>query len=184
MYRFHLKDAVLEDVVPFQKANGVHLFQFMHRNHINFQQFWAPIFTHTSIVMKKILEIYDGFQNRKTIVDVGGSSGLGIGMIKSKYPLIKAINFDLPQETQIAHPIPAIPDDGMVVVLEMLLPTSPEADASNKEVRNMDIVMNMFFGGAERTEKEFEALGMAAGFARMRLVCSACKFWLMEFYKN
>ncbi|KAK9138122.1 hypothetical protein Sjap_008716 [Stephania japonica] len=223
---FHLKDAVLEDVIPFQKANGVHVFQFMQQNHINFRQFWAPILTHTSIVMKKILEVYDGFQNRKTIVDVGGSSGVVIGMIKSKYPLIKAINFDLPQETQIAPPIPgvehvggdmfvsipngdtmflkwvlhnwnneqcvtilkncykAIPDDGMVVVLEMLLSTNPEDDASNKEVRNMDLVMNTFFGGAERTEKEFEALGKAAGFARMRLVCNACKFWVMEFYKT
>ncbi|KAK9140761.1 hypothetical protein Scep_010442 [Stephania cephalantha] len=221
----HLKDAVLEDVNPFEKAHGVNLFQFMHREGMDFQQFIKPLWTHTKIIMKKILVIYKGFENRKQVVDIGGSSGIVVGMITSKYPAIKAINFDLPQVIQKAPPIPgvehvggnmfervpngdtmflkwilhdwndeqcikilkncyeALPEDGMVIVLEMLLSANPEADTSNKEARNLDLII-MLHGGIERTAEEYEALAKAAGFARMELVCSACKFWVMEFHKK
>lgn len=50
----------------------------------------------SSIVMRKILETYKGFDGLRSVVDVGGGIGAVINMIVSKYPTIKGINFDLP----------------------------------------------------------------------------------------
>lgn len=51
---------------------------------------------HSTIIMKKILQIYDGFEGLNTVVDVGGGTGATLNMIISKHPSIKGINFDLP----------------------------------------------------------------------------------------
>ena len=51
----------------------------------------------TTIVVKKILETYKGFAQIKHLVDVGGNLGVTLSLIVSKYPHIKATNFDLPQ---------------------------------------------------------------------------------------
>ena len=52
--------------------------------------------------MKTILECYHGFDNLKSVVDVGGGLGITINMIVSKHPTIKGINFDLPHVTRHA----------------------------------------------------------------------------------
>ena len=51
---------------------------------------------HSTIVVKKILEKYNGFEGLGSLVDVGGGTGATINTIVSKYPTIKGINFDLP----------------------------------------------------------------------------------------
>ncbi|KAL6972199.1 Caffeic acid 3-O-methyltransferase 1 [Sarracenia purpurea var. burkii] len=51
---------------------------------------------HSTITMKKILETYQGFEGLTTLVDVGGGTGATLNMIRSKYPSIRSINFDLP----------------------------------------------------------------------------------------
>jgi caffeic acid 3-O-methyltransferase len=51
----------------------------------------------SAINMKKNLEIYRGFEGISTLVDVGGGNGQSLKAIISKYPSIKAINFDFPQ---------------------------------------------------------------------------------------
>ncbi|KAF7836155.1 isoliquiritigenin 2'-O-methyltransferase-like [Senna tora] len=60
------------------------------------------------IVMRRILEIYKGFEGISTLVDVGGGTAQTLKMILSKYPSIKAINFDLPHVIQNAPPHPGI----------------------------------------------------------------------------
>ncbi|KAL8244779.1 hypothetical protein R6Q59_011037 [Mikania micrantha] len=57
---------------------------------------------HTSIVMKEVLECYDGFNDVKRVVDVGGGLGITINMIVTKHPNIMGINFDLPHVTKCA----------------------------------------------------------------------------------
>ena len=52
--------------------------------------------SHTTIVMKRVLECYEGFENINRLVDVGGGLGINLKLITSKYPHIKGINFDLP----------------------------------------------------------------------------------------
>ncbi|EYU24255.1 hypothetical protein MIMGU_mgv1a022164mg, partial [Erythranthe guttata] len=62
--------------------------------------------SYSIIVMTKRLEIYDGFEGIKSVVDVGGGTGAILNMIISKYPSIKAINFDLPHVIQHAPSYP------------------------------------------------------------------------------
>ncbi|GFP97660.1 caffeic acid 3-o-methyltransferase 2 [Phtheirospermum japonicum] len=57
---------------------------------------------HSTIIMNKILDKYDGFDGLKSLVDVGGGIGTSLSMIISKYPSIKCINFDLSQVIQDA----------------------------------------------------------------------------------
>lgn len=59
---------------------------------------------HSTIIMRKILREYKGFEGVKCIVDVGGGVGASLKMIMSEYPLIKDINFDLPHVVQLAPP--------------------------------------------------------------------------------
>ncbi|PIN26889.1 Caffeate O-methyltransferase [Handroanthus impetiginosus] len=54
----------------------------------------------STIIMKKVLEKYKGFEGLKTLVDVGGGIGASLKMIISRYPSIKGINFDLPHVIQ------------------------------------------------------------------------------------
>lgn len=64
--------------------------------------------SHSIITLKKILEIYDGFEGLTSIVDVGGGTGATLNMIISKYPTIKGINFDLPHVLKDAPSHPGI----------------------------------------------------------------------------
>ncbi|WJX80732.1 hypothetical protein P8452_63690 [Trifolium repens] len=65
-----------------------------------------------AIHLKKILEIYKGFEGITTLVDVGGGNGQSLKTIISKYPSIKAINFDLPQVIDNTPPFPGIENVG------------------------------------------------------------------------
>ncbi|MED6150668.1 hypothetical protein PIB30_074655 [Stylosanthes scabra] len=58
----------------------------------------------TTLIMKKILESYKGFEDINTLVDIGGSLGVNAKLITSKYPHVKAINFDLPHVIKHAPP--------------------------------------------------------------------------------
>ncbi|RID53744.1 hypothetical protein BRARA_G01120 [Brassica rapa] len=49
----------------------------------------------TTAVVKKALEVYQGFNGVNVLVDVGGGVGNTLGVVTSKYPHIKGINFDL-----------------------------------------------------------------------------------------
>ena len=60
----------------------------------------------TTIVVKKILETYKGFEQIKNLVDVGGNLGVTLSLIVSKYPHIKATNFDLRQVIESAPVYP------------------------------------------------------------------------------
>ena len=57
---------------------------------------------YSAIIMKKLLEIYKGFEGVSTLVDVGGDTGATLNMILSAYPTIKGINFDLPRVIEVA----------------------------------------------------------------------------------
>ncbi|OAY44497.1 caffeic acid 3-O-methyltransferase 1 [Manihot esculenta] len=102
---FHLKEAVLEGVSPFEKANGMGIFEFVRRNKTIFNE---SMYNHTMIVMKKFLEKYKGFKGLHQLVDVGGGLGANLSLIVSKYPQIKAINFDLPHVVHDAPPCPGV----------------------------------------------------------------------------
>ncbi|KAI9157337.1 hypothetical protein LWI28_020873 [Acer negundo] len=104
---YHLKDAVLEGGIPFNKAYGMTAFDY-HGTDPRFNKvFNNGMSSHSTITMKKILETYKGFEGLKSIVDVGGGTGATVNQIVSTYPSIKGINFDLPHVIEDA---PSYPD--------------------------------------------------------------------------
>lgn len=105
---YHLKDAILEATVPFKKAHGMTVFEHAASDSRFNNAFNLFMCNHSVTIMKKIVKIYKGFQGLKSLVDVGGGIGVALGMIVSKYPSIKAINFDLPHVIQVAPSYPGV----------------------------------------------------------------------------
>ncbi|KAH9703752.1 Flavone 3'-O-methyltransferase 1 [Citrus sinensis] len=101
-----LKDAILEGGIPFNRAHGVHIFEYAGLNPRFNKHFNAAMYNYTSLVMSNILESYKGFDNIKQLVDVGGSLGVTLQAITTKYPYIKGINFDQPHVIDHAPPHP------------------------------------------------------------------------------
>ncbi|KAL9163009.1 hypothetical protein ABFS82_06G014500 [Erythranthe guttata] len=109
---YHLKDTVLEGGIPFNKAYGMSAFEY-HGKDTRFNKvFNQGMSNHSTIIMKKILGTYDGFQGLDTVVDVGGGTGATLNMIISKYPSIRGINFDLPHVIEDAPSYPGVEHAG------------------------------------------------------------------------
>ncbi|XP_052184850.1 caffeic acid 3-O-methyltransferase-like [Diospyros lotus] len=105
---YHLKDAVLEGGIAFNKAYGMTAFDY-HGTDPRFNKvFNQGMSNHSTITMKEILETYQGFNGLTTLVDVGGGTGATLNMIISKYPNIKGINFDLPHVIDDAPSYPGV----------------------------------------------------------------------------
>ncbi|XP_050237154.1 caffeic acid 3-O-methyltransferase [Mercurialis annua] len=105
---YHLKDAILDGGIPFNKAYGMTAFDY-HGTDPRFNKvFNKGMSDHSTITMKKILETYKGFEGLSSVVDVGGGTGAVLSMIVSKYPSIKGINFDLPHVIQDAPSYPGV----------------------------------------------------------------------------
>ncbi|ESR49549.1 Flavone 3'-O-methyltransferase 1 [Citrus sinensis] len=101
-----LKDAILEGGIPFNRAHGVHVFEYAGLDPKFNKHFNTAMYNYTSLVMSNILESYKGFDNIKQLVDVGGSLGITLQAITTKYPYIKGINFDQPHVIDHAPPHP------------------------------------------------------------------------------
>lgn len=106
MHRYHLKDAVIEGGLAFNIAHGMSLFELTAINPKANKLFNEAMSNQSTLIMNKILQMYNGFEGLPSLVDVGGGIGASIKLIVSKYPSIKAINFDLPHVIQHApsHP--------------------------------------------------------------------------------
>jgi len=60
------------------------------------KEFHKAMSNHSTLVLKKLLKTYKGFEGLSSLVDVGGGNGATLTMILSKYPTIRGINFDAP----------------------------------------------------------------------------------------
>ncbi|KAL3517120.1 hypothetical protein ACH5RR_024022 [Cinchona calisaya] len=75
-------------------------------------------------------------------------------------------------------------DNGMVLVVDYILPVIPDTSACVKTVCQTDMIMMTQNPGAkERSEQDILALATAAGFRGMRMDCFVCNLRVMEFYK-
>ncbi|OMO70090.1 O-methyltransferase, family 2 [Corchorus olitorius] len=101
-----LKDAILEGGIPFDRVHGTNAFEYCGRDPRFNYVFNTAMINQTTIVMKKILETYKGFEKLNRVVDVGGGLGITLNMITSKYPTMKGINFDLPHVIRHAPTFP------------------------------------------------------------------------------
>ena len=85
---------VLEGGDAFGRAHGgMKLFDYMGTD-----ERFSKLFNQTGFtiaVVKKALEVYQGFKDVDVLVDVGGGVGNTLGVVTSKYPNIKGVNFDL-----------------------------------------------------------------------------------------
>lgn len=121
---YHLKDAVLDGGIPFNKAYGMTAFDY-HGTDPRFNKvFNKGMSDHSTITMKKILETYQGFNGLTSVVDVGGGTGATLNMIVSKHPTIKGINFDLSHVIEDAPPYPGVEHVGGDMFVSV-----PKADA-------------------------------------------------------
>lgn len=106
--RFHLNDAVLEGGIPFNRAYGMTAFEYPETDERFNRVFNQAMSNHTTLILKKILDVYKGFEGINVLVDVGGGIGVTLNLITTKYPHIKGINFDLPHVLADAPSYPGI----------------------------------------------------------------------------
>ncbi|GMI97420.1 caffeate O-methyltransferase 1, O-methyltransferase 1, O-methyltransferase 3 [Hibiscus trionum] len=103
-----LKDAIIEGGVPFDRVHGMNAFEYPGTDPRFNQVYNTALINHTTLVLKKILDSYNGFEQIGCLVDVGGGLGIALSLITSKYPSIKGINFDLPHVIQHAPAYPGV----------------------------------------------------------------------------
>ncbi|KAG6707388.1 hypothetical protein I3843_06G028200 [Carya illinoinensis] len=78
----------------------------------------------------------------------------------------------------------ALPETGKVIIIEPVLPVAPESTNFCKMATQIEnIVFNQLGTGKERTEPEFRALAIAAGFSDFRVACCVCAHSVMELHK-
>ncbi|KDO40544.1 hypothetical protein CISIN_1g038113mg [Citrus sinensis] len=78
----------------------------------------------------------------------------------------------------------SIPKDGMVIIVETILPKLPETRTLSKIISQGDVLMmTQNPGGKERTKHELMTLVTGAGFGGIRFESFICNLWVMEFYK-
>ncbi|KAK8567732.1 hypothetical protein V6N13_105688 [Hibiscus sabdariffa] len=103
-----LKEVTLEGGFSCIKAFGKHMFELLATDDDMSRTFNRTMSIYTDLFMNRVLETYKGFEGVKQVVDVGGGVGTNLKLIVSKYPQIKAINFDLPQVIKDAIPFPGV----------------------------------------------------------------------------
>lgn len=81
----------------------------------------------------------------------------------------------------------ALPDKGgKVIIVESILEVAPEMQKGVSA--HIPFEQDLFMlaqnpGGKERTQKEYEALAVKAGFSGLKVICCAYNSWVMEFHK-
>ncbi|CAA7391547.1 unnamed protein product [Spirodela intermedia] len=77
-----------------------------------------------------------------------------------------------------------LPEQGKVIVMEGILPGTPETTRKAQGLFHMDLIMLVQTpGGKERTEKDFESLAQGAGFSGFAKLSTSFGLWIMEFTK-
>lgn len=77
----------------------------------------------------------------------------------------------------------ALPKKGKVILVEYLLPMSPEQYSNSQGIFELDMGMMATTGGRERTQEELEALAKEAGFVGFKATYISIYAWLIEFTK-
>ncbi|KAK7389731.1 hypothetical protein VNO78_25019 [Psophocarpus tetragonolobus] len=173
------------------------------------QLFMAATTNCATLIMKKIIESYKGFENINKLVDVGGGLGVTLNIITSKYPHIQGVKHvggdmfeSVPQGDAILMKCvlhdwsdewclkvlkkcyDAIPNDGKVIVVEGIIPFEPKTTEAVKSISQFDVLMMTTNpGGKERSKEEFMALAKGDGFSGIRFTCFVSQVWVMEFFK-
>ncbi|KAL4299572.1 hypothetical protein AHAS_Ahas17G0114300 [Arachis hypogaea] len=120
-----LKGAILEGGIPFNRAHGMHVFEYAKIDGRFNEVFNKAMHNSSTLLMKRILDVYKGFDHINKLVDVGGGVGATIKLITSKHPHILGINFDLPHVIECASAY----DDAVEHVGGDMFESVPNGDA-------------------------------------------------------
>ncbi|GKV53211.1 hypothetical protein SLEP1_g59747 [Rubroshorea leprosula] len=104
----YLKEAVIDGGVPFEKAFGMPVFEYAKKDEKMNNVLNKIMSNISSLVMKKVLATYKGFEGLEQLVDVGGGVRTTLKSIVSKYPQIKGVNFDLSRVIRNESPFPGL----------------------------------------------------------------------------
>ncbi|XP_074364950.1 trans-anol O-methyltransferase 1-like [Apium graveolens] len=105
---YKLKDAVIEEGIPFNKAHdGDNIFECLKRD-TYLAELLSQAMDKSSVTFMTLLEKYKGFEGVKEVVDVGGAHGTTLSYIVSLNPHVKGINFDLPYVVKTAPSLPGV----------------------------------------------------------------------------
>jgi len=78
----------------------------------------------------------------------------------------------------------ALPQNGKVIILDMIMPEEPDSSEATKFLSIVDNVMLIQLEGKERTEQEIEKLCKKSGFSSFKIVSRVLSVHgVMEFYK-
>ncbi|PON58444.1 O-methyltransferase COMT-type [Parasponia andersonii] len=100
-----LKDNILDGCTnsQFERVHGMPVYKYMDSNPSFSNIFHDAMVNRSTIIMKKVLNVYKGFEGLSSLVDVGGGTGHCLNMIISQYPSILGTNnLDLPHVTENA----------------------------------------------------------------------------------
>ncbi|GAB4844793.1 hypothetical protein Ancab_040109 [Ancistrocladus abbreviatus] len=204
-----LPQAIMEGGIPFELAHGAGLFEFAGQDPTFNKEFNIGMTNFSTLVMKKVMELYKGFEDINQLVDVGGGLGDALKAITSQYPHIKGIKHiggDMFQSVPSGEVIllkwvlhnwgddccikllkncyKALPDNGRLIVIDIIIPEEHEMTSSAQYAFLSDVIMMAYNPAAkERTLKEFWSLANASGFKTVKLACRTDFSSVMEFYK-
>ncbi|KAL7145191.1 hypothetical protein ABFS83_07G063800 [Erythranthe nasuta] len=77
----------------------------------------------------------------------------------------------------------SLPNKGKLIVMDSIMPNTPQTDIHAIYASQMDFVMTAMFGGKERTHDEFQDLALNSGFGEFKVVSYVYGMWIMEFIK-
>lgn len=106
--RYRLNEVVMEGGVAFEREYGMTAFEYPATDQRFNRVFNQAMSNHTTLVMRKVLDVYRGFDDLKVLVDVGGGIGVALGIITAERPHIKGINYDLPHVLADAPSYPGL----------------------------------------------------------------------------
>ncbi|KAJ6966942.1 caffeic acid 3-O-methyltransferase 1-like [Populus alba x Populus x berolinensis] len=192
---YHLKDVILQGGALFQKAYGMSSMEYVKKDPRFGEVFSGFVKGFNPLFMKRILDIYDGFEGLTSLVDVGGGNGIEhvagdvfLTIPKGEAIFMKWVSHFWNDENflkVLKNCYEALPDTGKLIVVEMVIPEIPGTSVADRSLlQNYLFVTNMNPKRNERTEKEFERLAKGAGFSHLRVACSACSFSVVEFIKK
>ncbi|XP_010539654.1 PREDICTED: indole glucosinolate O-methyltransferase 1-like [Tarenaya hassleriana] len=104
----HLKEVIVEGGTAFNREYGMSEFAYKEREGRMADLFERAMSNYSKLLVTKFLEVYKGFGGAKVLVDVGGANGATLSLVTSKYPRLKAINFDLPYVVANAPSLPGM----------------------------------------------------------------------------
>nr|AGT16723.1 O-methyltransferase [Saccharum hybrid cultivar R570] len=183
---YYMKDAVAEGATPTEKAYGMPLFEHLASDEVS-----STFFDRTEIVIKKLLEVYRGFEAIDVLIDVGGGTGSTLRMVTAQYKHLRGVNYDLPHVIAQAPPVQGVEHvggsmfeyilSGNAILMKWILHLWRDEECV-KILKNCHRALPA--NCRERTEQEFAQLAAEAGFSggcRATYVFTCA--WALEFTK-